>query len=332
MARILVPSRRSSHMLVAAIIIALTLFLFATPWLDARASLITRLPVLWPTNNGDPALEDRLQLAEALWQKSVQQRGKMIHSGFSEDPLKAPSAFIYPYNVWDLFRPTFFCPHDLERVGFAGDGGKWICGMRRYETVAPGPASARKSPELVVYSFGINTDSSFEAALLERTNPGIWGYDYSVDGWGEQLSSETPRLHFSKVAIGGKTVPKDSSRTMSIPDVMRQNGHDYVDIMKIDIEGFEFEALDSLMDLAEESPLRTLPVGQLLLELHLEASENIQQTVQALMTWWERLESLGMRPVFSEHNFIGNVWAAKGYPAYVEVRIGYRLQILSHFD
>ena len=71
-----------------------------------------------------------------------------------------------------------------------GDGGKWVCGMERIA----------KQPECVIYSFGaseiaylfatrrlivvhtgINGESSFEAALLERA-PGceVWGYDFSV--------------------------------------------------------------------------------------------------------------------------------------------------------
>lgn len=44
----------------------------------------------------------------------------------------------------DFFPPTFDCPHDLERVGMAGDGGKWICGLSRLED----------KPDCVIYTFG----------------------------------------------------------------------------------------------------------------------------------------------------------------------------------
>jgi len=28
-----------------------------------------------------------------------------------------------------VFPPAFFCPHELERVGELGDGGRWVCGI-----------------------------------------------------------------------------------------------------------------------------------------------------------------------------------------------------------
>ncbi|KAF2223032.1 hypothetical protein BDZ85DRAFT_262855 [Elsinoe ampelina] len=97
-----------------------------------------------------------------------------------------PNGFIYPYHVWDYLRPTFYCPMDLERVRRLGDGGKWVCGMSRYEDIfPPSPAGAdhqgaqakRQSNETkrIIYSFGVSDDSSFEAALLHRTNADIWG-------------------------------------------------------------------------------------------------------------------------------------------------------------
>ena len=31
----------------------------------------------------------------------------------------------------DFFTPAFQCPHQVERVGTLGDGGKWVCGLDR---------------------------------------------------------------------------------------------------------------------------------------------------------------------------------------------------------
>ena len=44
----------------------------------------------------------------------------------------------------DYFTAAFNCPHEVERHGALGDGGKWVCGLSRL---------ARK-PDCVVYSFG----------------------------------------------------------------------------------------------------------------------------------------------------------------------------------
>ncbi|KAJ7150045.1 hypothetical protein C8R43DRAFT_1006138 [Mycena crocata] len=47
---------------------------------------------------------------------------------------------------------------------------------------------------------------------------------------------------------------------------MKTNGHAFIDILKIDIEGNEFEALEAYMDYFESSGV--LPFGQLQLEIH----------------------------------------------------------------
>ena len=44
----------------------------------------------------------------------------------------------------DFFTPAFNCPHEVERHGALGDGGKWVCGLSRLA----------KKPDCVVYSFG----------------------------------------------------------------------------------------------------------------------------------------------------------------------------------
>ena len=60
--------------------------------------------------------------------------------------------------LWDWFPASWPCPHELERVGVIGDGGKWVCGAERLVQV----------PNCVIYSFGVEQQSSFEAAFLRR--------------------------------------------------------------------------------------------------------------------------------------------------------------------
>ena len=96
----------------------------------------------------------------------------------------------------DFFIPAFQCPHQVERIGTLGDGGKWVCGMDRVV----------KQDKCVIYSFGtplrhfffvallciahvmidvigINGESSFEQSLLKRApSCEVWGYDFSVNG------------------------------------------------------------------------------------------------------------------------------------------------------
>lgn len=77
------------------------------------------------------------------------------------------------HTIWDFFVPAYTCPWDNQRVGKFGDGGKWICGMSKY--------MEEKERTLVVYSFGVKDDSSFEEEMLSRTNAKIVAVDFSVD-------------------------------------------------------------------------------------------------------------------------------------------------------
>jgi hypothetical protein len=54
----------------------------------------------------------------------------------------------------DFFPPAFFCPHELERVGDLGDGGKWVCGISQLQ----------EKEDCVVYSIGTlrSLSSTFE--------------------------------------------------------------------------------------------------------------------------------------------------------------------------
>jgi len=105
-----------------------------------------------------------------------------------------------------FFPPSFDCPHELERIGALGDGGKWACGMSRLE----------HKPDCIIYTFGVavhsfhfgsvlicicicvgmNYETTFEAELLERTRHcQVWGYDYRSNSFGSHIKNNY-RAHF----------------------------------------------------------------------------------------------------------------------------------------
>ena len=49
----------------------------------------------------------------------------------------------------DFFPPIYNCPHELDRLGALGDGGKWMCGILRIQD----------KPDCVIYSFGTSSPS-----------------------------------------------------------------------------------------------------------------------------------------------------------------------------
>ncbi|KAF4993972.1 hypothetical protein FGRMN_6103 [Fusarium graminum] len=278
----------------------------------------------------DPHLNSKLAHAEKLWKRSIEDRKEMVkRSGYDK---KFPDGYINPFTIWDFTRPSFFCPHDLERVGKLGDGGKIVCGMTRYEKESPGPsATSNPARELIVYSFGVDDDSSFEAELLQRTNARIWGYDSHVKSWAKQIAEyQYPRATFKKAMIGKISDSKAYPPVLTIQDIMKMNGHSYVDLVKMDIEGAEFETLTSLIDsivsLEKETGNSTLPFGQLLIEFHLMTippeGVTLPKNLKSWLKWWSSLEAMGLRPVSNEHNWIGNrVYCAPRFIEYTFINV-----------
>lgn len=257
--------------------------------------------------------------SEAAWESSVKLRQQMAsaHPSNPQIPLFPAQTLDdfgrYPYTLWDFYPATYTCPHDFQRVGRLGDGGKWVCGMSLYEarpavTISPGISKeldAKIAAEsTIIYSFGINGESSFEAEMLSRIpSAQMFGYDFSVDAFGPQIpAAHRPRTKFGKVGLGSKDEPSKAPPFYTLSTLMAQNNHTYIDILKIDIEGAEYEALDAFMDSCDKANLGVLPIGQVMIELHLT---NDQKTNFArFRVWWERLEKMGMRPAWLEVNLM----------------------------
>ncbi|KAJ4384477.1 hypothetical protein N0V86_000076 [Didymella sp. IMI 355093] len=282
----------------------------------SQSSKLPSYPPTW--------LRERMALSEKSWKKSVELREKMAQSHPANPKIPFfPTDFLkYPFTIWDFFPATWTCPHDFQRVGRLGDGGKWVCGMSIYESLPePKPISAEAvevreaaiaaaESGLVIYSFGINGESSFEAEMLERVpSARIWGYDFSVDGWGKQIPmTERHRTFFKKVGLGKDDEHDASPAFWTLPALMKENNHTYIDILKIDIEGSEYDALDTFMDafdgIQSASGKSVLPIGQVMIELHLGNGDSANEKVDfdRFRKWWERLERMGMRPAWIEIN------------------------------
>ncbi|KAI9815409.1 MAG: hypothetical protein M1832_005479 [Thelocarpon impressellum] len=257
-----------------------------------------------PVRKGPLDITQRVARSEKAWQFSVDTRHMVrdnylaMTPGAVEVPLfdrqrlpDFPGGSAY-YTVWDFFPPAFSCPWDIQRVGRFADGGKWVCGMSRYEE--------REVETTIIYSFGVEQDSAFEEAMLSRTNAEIFAYDFTVDDFGTQLTqAHRDRSHFMKIGLSGEDKLTAVPPFYTLSSLMRVNGHSYIDILKIDVEGSEYDAFDRLMDDFEG---QDLPIGQIMIEIHLFDDENVG--FGRFYDWWERLESFGMRPTWLEVNLI----------------------------
>ena len=245
------------------------------------------------------SLKARLAHSEKLYEKMIDERHEMLKAypdPTNKNMFPARTLDDYwktPFSIWDFIPASFNCPWEIERVGRLGDGGKWVCGMSRYEALP-------KRRPCVIYSFGIQFESSFEEGFLERTHCEIWGYDSSVSNFGEQLTDPgaKSRAHFTQAGISGKTDSKADPPFYSIQDLMALNGHDHIDVLKMDIEGSEFESMASLLKFFGREEV---PVGQFMVEIHLEDGKI---STDEFLNWWEDLESVGFRAVWTEPNLL----------------------------
>ncbi|KAH6673983.1 methyltransferase domain-containing protein [Plectosphaerella plurivora] len=237
--------------------------------------------------------------AEVSWKRYLGRREGILQT---LNVTKNPDAPLFPireswdesspmYTAWDLFPAAYPCPYELERVGHLGDGGKWVCGMSQYE--------ATTRPQ-VMYSFGVGGEVSLEVEWIRRTNTYVHSFDYTVTTTEfPGLDKMTDRFKLQQLGVAGEDYIEDGHRFATLKTIMTDLGHDYVDVIKMDVEGSEFPTLDSFL---EDYEGKALPFGQLLIEIHLW--EGSPDTIPDLLKWWEKLESFGLRPVSDEANLL----------------------------
>jgi FkbM family methyltransferase len=140
----------------------------------------------------------------------------------------------------------------------------------------------------IVYSFGIGEDITFDKAIIEKHQCRVFGFDPTPKSinWikSQQLSpnftfleygisSETIFMDFylpknkeyvSGSVIGHKNV--DVYDVVSVPmksfaDITKELRHDHIDVLKMDIEGSEYEIIEGILS----SPVK---IDQIVIELH----------------------------------------------------------------
>lgn len=139
--------------------------------------------------------------------------------------------------------------------------------------------------ESIVYSGGVGRDITFEHGLVRNFGCSIVLFDPSPTGLETVALPENriPQFQHHPVALAGKCgtlrfappreekegswfMQEGNDATIEVPSVdlttlMERCGHKHIDLLKIDVEGAEYEVLDDLIS-------RRLPVRQVLVEFH----------------------------------------------------------------
>jgi len=162
----------------------------------------------------------------------------------------------------------------VPRLRIGSDYGGW--------TICPDPIGATS----VVYSVGLGSDISFDLGMIERFGVTVFGFDptpASLEWLSEQALPDKLQVHNRGLAAidGGlrlfepsnpahvsysilKTRPDAAAIEVPVArleTLMKQLGHDHVDLLKMDIEGAEYEVIRDLVESGVE-------IGQLLVEFH----------------------------------------------------------------
>jgi len=142
-------------------------------------------------------------------------------------------------------------------------------------------------PDSVVYSIGVGEDISFDLEVIEKWGASVFAFDPTPRSIAWVRGQEVPScFRFFEYGIAGfdgratfsppenpehvsHTILKRSStadRAISVDfrrlaTVMDELGHDRIDVLKMDIEGAEYDVIDDIVKM-------NLDVGQFLIEFH----------------------------------------------------------------
>ncbi|CAF2118666.1 unnamed protein product [Rotaria magnacalcarata] len=155
--------------------------------------------------------------------------------------LNSPNMFFQ-----DNYEPTFSCRFE-QRLGINGDGGKWICDVYRL----------KKLKSCLIYSLGSNGEFSFENETKRLLpNCDIHTFDMKVFNC-------TNICTFHQVKIGDGI-----NETKTLRMLMSDFNHTQrsLDILKIDVEGSEYEFFDELFSKKDHVSEN---IRQILVEIHL---------------------------------------------------------------
>ena len=206
---------------------------------------------------------------------------------FFPDPSNYPRDMFGSLKFLMSLQQFVYCKTE-ERLGFGGDGGKWVCHPRVF---------LANVERCVIYSLGSSGDFSFEFQVSQIA-PGCEIHTFDPMELAH-APSLPPNIHFHKYAIVPQReideMDTQKEGIMSLQQAMKRLGHKQLTVLKMDIEGGEFSK--GFFDDHKDSIWRR--IGQLMIEIHTENRFN------EVMMIYERMMQSGLMMFHRELNPYG---------------------------
>lgn len=177
----------------------------------------------------------------------------------------------------------------------------------------------------IVYSMGIGEDISFDEAIIEQHGCKVFGfdptpksinwcrntslpqnftfYDYGIANTTGRMRFYLPKIehHVSGSIIDHNNVSHQfvEVNMMSLRDIMKSLDHEKIDLLKMDIEGSEYEVIDDILK-------TDIQISQLAIEFHERFFKNgKEKTIRAIQNLKEKgYEISAVSNSFQEVSFV----------------------------
>lgn len=202
------------------------------------------------------------------------------------------------HGAWYIVQPDYSCA-DVILVGHHFyDGGKYICNLHKLQTHHP-------TRECLYYSFGVNGEIEFERELVKLLpDCEMHAFDPTPSVVGGPSAQELPELGVTfhpwglSDVDGTINLEETAVDAFKLSTIQQRLGHadSVIDILKIDIEGFEWRVFEQLLATCD----RDYPVAhQILMELHLFSAH---QFLTKLSGFMDSMRSCGYRCFVKDPN------------------------------
>ena len=175
-----------------------------------------------------------------------------------------------------IFYDSFYCKEIPTKKEIGSNGCSWFVD------------TAKINSDSIIYSGGAGGDISFELQLINKYKCGVFLFDPSDTGINtvEAIEKKEPLLNFKKVGLDkydgviefSKPIDPDEGsysikrsdyskenivqfQCRSISSLMKEYDHTMIDLLKIDIEGFEYGVLEDIIE-------NNIEVKQICVEFH----------------------------------------------------------------